>query len=166
MTLEDILSDVKEAANSYGVAIRRADVKDLIFPSNLQGIMNRVLAAERNSEAQLVEARTRAEVEQIEAQSRAETIPARGRGGSRSFASPGRSRGTAPTRSVSRLPTHWSDTRRCCGSRNWKRCVSWREMPTRGCTLVSTATDWLSMNRKPSRAVRKTGESFVTDNCQ
>ena len=74
MTLEDILSDVKEAANSYGVAIRCADVKDLIFPSNLQGIMNRVLAAERNSEAQLVEARTRAEVEQIEAQSRAETI--------------------------------------------------------------------------------------------
>jgi regulator of protease activity HflC (stomatin/prohibitin superfamily) len=33
--------------------------------------MNRVLAAERNSEAQLVEARTRSEVEQIEAQSRA-----------------------------------------------------------------------------------------------
>ena len=55
---EDILSDVKEAATSYGVAIRRADVKDLIFPGNLQEIMNRVLAAERNSEAQLVEART------------------------------------------------------------------------------------------------------------
>ncbi len=70
---EDILSDVKESANGYGVAIRRADVKDLIFPGNLQEIMNRVLAAERHSEAQLVEARTRAEVEQIEAQSRAET---------------------------------------------------------------------------------------------
>lgn len=70
---EDILSDVKEAAAGYGVAIRRADVKDLIFPGNLQEIMNRVLAAERNSEAQLVEARTRAEVEQIQAQSRAET---------------------------------------------------------------------------------------------
>ena len=69
---EDILSDVKEAAAGYGVAIRRADVKDLIFPGNLQEIMNRVLAAERNSEAQLVEARTRAEVEQIQAQSRAE----------------------------------------------------------------------------------------------
>lgn len=26
---EEILSDVKEAANGYGVAIRRADVKDL-----------------------------------------------------------------------------------------------------------------------------------------
>ena len=69
---EDILSDVKESANGYGVAIRRADVKDLIFPGNLQEIMNRVLAAERNSQAQLVEARTRAEVEQIQAKSRAE----------------------------------------------------------------------------------------------
>mgnify|MGYP000199282726 CR=1 FL=1 len=69
---EEILADVTEAAHSYGVAIRRADVKDLIFPGNLQEIMNRVLAAERNSEAQLVEARTRAEVEQIQAQSRAE----------------------------------------------------------------------------------------------
>jgi regulator of protease activity HflC (stomatin/prohibitin superfamily) len=69
---EEILADVTEAADSYGVAIRRADVKDLIFPGNLQEIMNRVLAAERNSEAQLVEARTRAEVEQIQAQSRAE----------------------------------------------------------------------------------------------
>ena len=69
---EEILADVTEAADSYGVAIRRADVKDLIFPGNLQEIMNRVLAAERNSEAQLVEARTRAEVEQSQAQARAE----------------------------------------------------------------------------------------------
>lgn len=69
---QDILSDVKESANGYGVAIRRADVKDLIFPGNLQEIMNRVLAAERNSQAQLVEARTHAEVEQIQALSRAE----------------------------------------------------------------------------------------------
>jgi regulator of protease activity HflC (stomatin/prohibitin superfamily) len=69
---EEILADVKEAAAGYGVAIRRADVKDLVFPGNLQEIMNRVLAAERNSQAQLVEARTRAEVEQIEARSRAE----------------------------------------------------------------------------------------------
>lgn len=69
---EDILADVTESANGYGVAIRRADVKDLIFPGNLQEIMNRVLAAERQSEAQLVEARTKAEVEQIQAMSRAE----------------------------------------------------------------------------------------------
>ena len=45
---EDILADVKESAAGFGVAIRRADVKDLIFPGNLQEIMNRVLAAERN----------------------------------------------------------------------------------------------------------------------
>lgn len=70
---EDILSDVSESASGYGVTIRRADVKDLIFPGNLQEIMNRVLAAERHSEAQLVEARTQAQVEQIEAKSRAET---------------------------------------------------------------------------------------------
>lgn len=71
---EEILSDVKESATGYGVTIRRADVKDLIFPGNLQEIMNRVLAAERNSQAQLVEARTRAEVEQIQAQSSAEVV--------------------------------------------------------------------------------------------
>jgi regulator of protease activity HflC (stomatin/prohibitin superfamily) len=65
---EDILRDVKGAAAEYGVEIRRADVKDIIFPGNLQDIMNRVLAAERMSQAQLVEARTKAEVQQIEAQ--------------------------------------------------------------------------------------------------
>src|SRR5499426_4000709 len=58
---EDILRDVKEAAANYGVSILRADVKDLVFPGNLQEIMNRVLAAERTSQAQLVEARTKAE---------------------------------------------------------------------------------------------------------
>ena len=69
---EDILGDVQEAASGYGIAILRADVKDLVFPGNLQEIMNRVLAAERLSEAQLVEARTKAEREAIEARSRAE----------------------------------------------------------------------------------------------
>jgi len=69
---EDILSDVKGSAATFGVAIARADVKDLVFPGNLQEIMNRVLAAERNSQAQLVEARTRAEVQRIEAETRAE----------------------------------------------------------------------------------------------
>jgi regulator of protease activity HflC (stomatin/prohibitin superfamily) len=63
---EDILKDVKEAAAAYGVGIIRADVKDLIFPGNLQEIMNRVLTTERLSEAQLVEARTKAEVQKIE----------------------------------------------------------------------------------------------------
>lgn len=70
---EDILQDVKETATNYGVAILRADVKDLIFPGNLQEIMNRVLAAERMSQVQLVEARTKAETQKIEAQSHFET---------------------------------------------------------------------------------------------
>jgi regulator of protease activity HflC (stomatin/prohibitin superfamily) len=68
---EDILSDVKEIAAHYGVTILRADVKDLVFPGNLQDIMNKVLAAQRLSEAQLIEARTRAEAQKIEAQARA-----------------------------------------------------------------------------------------------
>ena len=68
---DDILQEVDKSAGGYGVAIARADVKDLVFPGNLQEIMNRVLAAERNSQAQLVEARTRAEVQRIEAQTKA-----------------------------------------------------------------------------------------------
>jgi regulator of protease activity HflC (stomatin/prohibitin superfamily) len=64
---------VKEVAGTYGVAIFRADVKDLIFPGNLQEIMNRVLAAERNSQAQLVEARTTADVQRLEAQVKADS---------------------------------------------------------------------------------------------
>lgn len=68
---EDILADVKEIAAHYGVEIQRADVKDLAFPGNLQDIMNKVLAAERLSEAQLIEARTKAAAEQIAAEARA-----------------------------------------------------------------------------------------------
>src|SRR5688500_13340925 len=49
---EEILRDVQEGAAMYGVSISRADVKDLIFPGNLQEIMNKVLAAERMAEAQ------------------------------------------------------------------------------------------------------------------
>jgi regulator of protease activity HflC (stomatin/prohibitin superfamily) len=67
---DDILREVKESATSYGVAIARADVKDLAFPGNLQEVMNRVLAAERMSQAQLVEARTKAEVQRIETQTK------------------------------------------------------------------------------------------------
>lgn len=69
---EEILREVKESAAGYGVAILRADVKDLIFPGNLQEVMNKVLAAERLSEVQLIDARTKAEVQRIEAQTRAE----------------------------------------------------------------------------------------------
>jgi len=70
---EDILRDVKGAAAGYGVTIQRADVKDLVFPGNLQEIMNKVLIAERMSQVQLVEARTKANVQNIEVQGRAET---------------------------------------------------------------------------------------------
>ena len=73
MTLEDILRDVKNSAASYGVTIQRADVKDLAFPGNLQEIMNKVLAAERMSQVQLVEARTKADVQKIESQSKADS---------------------------------------------------------------------------------------------
>ncbi|WP_238015689.1 slipin family protein [Dactylosporangium sp. AC04546] len=69
---EDILRDVESIATGYGVEILRADVKDLAFPGNLQDIMNRVLAAERLAEAQLVEARTKAEREALEATARAD----------------------------------------------------------------------------------------------
>ncbi len=68
---EDILRDVKEIAARYGVSIVRADVKDLVFPGNLQEIMNKVLAAERMSQAQLVEARTKAQTQAIDAEAQA-----------------------------------------------------------------------------------------------
>src|SRR5688572_26516759 len=69
---DEILREVKEAATRYGVEIQRADVKDLTFPGNLQEVMNKVLAAERMSQVQLVEARTKADVQKIESQSKAE----------------------------------------------------------------------------------------------
>src|SRR5205823_2782486 len=69
---EDILRDVKATAATYGVTIQRADVKDLVFPGNLQEIMNKVLAAERMSQVQMIEARSKAEVQKIESQSSAE----------------------------------------------------------------------------------------------
>lgn len=69
---EDILRDVKETAARYGVRILRADVKDLVFPGNVQEVMNRVLVAERTAQAQLVEARTKAQAQQIDAQAKAD----------------------------------------------------------------------------------------------
>jgi len=69
---EDILRDVQGAATGYGVQILRADVKDIVFPGNLQDVMNRVLAAERLAQAQLVEARTKAEKDELEARAQAE----------------------------------------------------------------------------------------------
>ncbi|MCA9256581.1 MAG: slipin family protein [Phycisphaerales bacterium] len=69
---EDILAEVKDNAAGYGVTVLRADVKDLVFPGNLQQVMNRVLEAQRKSEADLVEARTRAEVQKIQQQTDAD----------------------------------------------------------------------------------------------
>lgn len=68
---EDILAEVKGTAAGYGIAIQRADVKDLVFPGNLQEVMNKVLAAERLSQAQLVESRTSAEQQKIAAEAKA-----------------------------------------------------------------------------------------------
>lgn len=56
---------------NYPDRIRRAHVKDLVFPGNLQDIMNRVLAAERLSEAERVDARTKAETARIAAEAKA-----------------------------------------------------------------------------------------------
>lgn len=83
MALEDILTnrnklsgdisrDVTEIAARYGVAIIGADVKDLVFPGNLQEIMNKVLAAERTAEAQLIQARTAADIRRIDAAAQAQ----------------------------------------------------------------------------------------------
>jgi regulator of protease activity HflC (stomatin/prohibitin superfamily) len=47
-------------------------VKDIVFPGNLQDVMNRVLAAERLAQAQLVEARTKAEKDTLEARAKAD----------------------------------------------------------------------------------------------
>jgi regulator of protease activity HflC (stomatin/prohibitin superfamily) len=70
---EDILADVTESAAGYGVSVGRADVKDLIFPGNLQQIMNQVLSAERMAEAQVIQARAQAQVNRIEAETQAES---------------------------------------------------------------------------------------------
>jgi regulator of protease activity HflC (stomatin/prohibitin superfamily) len=69
---EDIRQEVRESAAGYGVAVLRADVKDLVFPGNVQEVMNRVLVAERTSQAALVDARTKAEAQRIDAQAKGE----------------------------------------------------------------------------------------------
>jgi regulator of protease activity HflC (stomatin/prohibitin superfamily) len=69
---DDILGEVRGPAGGYGVDILRASVKDLAFPGNLQEIMNKVLTAERLSEAQLVESRTNAEQQRIKAEAQAQ----------------------------------------------------------------------------------------------
>jgi regulator of protease activity HflC (stomatin/prohibitin superfamily) len=69
---EAVKAEVRESAFGYGVEIRRADVKDLVFPGNLRDIMNRVLEAQRRAEAQLIEVRQQAETVRIKAEAEAE----------------------------------------------------------------------------------------------
>ena len=68
---DSVKEEVREAAFGYGVEVRRADVKDLVFPGNLREIMNRVLEAERRAEAQLIEARRQADALRIQAEAEA-----------------------------------------------------------------------------------------------
>jgi regulator of protease activity HflC (stomatin/prohibitin superfamily) len=82
--LDAILSDrneisdaVREAvgaqARAYGVEIKRADVKDLVFPGNLREIMNQVLETERRNEARLIQAKKDIEAQSLKAQAEIET---------------------------------------------------------------------------------------------
>ena len=131
---EDILRDVKEIAARYGVSILRADVKDLIFPGNLQEIMNKVLAAERMSEAVLVDARTKAQTAQIDAQARAETRRVESeahaqaqRLAAQSEAESHRIRTEADVQALAtaRPPRRLTrDTPPCCVFASWKPCAS------------------------------------------
>ncbi|MEM9192170.1 MAG: slipin family protein, partial [Myxococcota bacterium] len=59
---------VRDAAQGYGVEIRRADVKDLVFPGNLRQIMNQVLETERRAEAKLIQARKDIEANRLQAE--------------------------------------------------------------------------------------------------
>jgi regulator of protease activity HflC (stomatin/prohibitin superfamily) len=69
---EAIRSDLKASALDYGVEIRRADVKDIVFPGNLREIMNRVIETERTTEARVVEARRGAEIDRLKAENAAQ----------------------------------------------------------------------------------------------
>ena len=74
---EAIREDVKTSAQSYGVEIRRADVKDLVFPGNLREIMNKVIETERECEAALIAATKKAEVARIEAEAQSKSMQQR-----------------------------------------------------------------------------------------
>lgn len=67
-----IREDVRASASGYGVEIRRADVKDLVFPGNLREIMNKVIETERTWEANLIATEKSAQVQKIQAQAAAE----------------------------------------------------------------------------------------------
>ena len=64
-----VRDDVKHAAESYGVEVLRADVKDLVFPGRLREIMNHAIEADRESEAIIIKARKEAEAAKISVES-------------------------------------------------------------------------------------------------
>ncbi len=63
-----IREDLKASAQSYGVEVRRADVKDIVFPGNLREIMNKVIETERLTEAQLIQAKRNADITKVTAE--------------------------------------------------------------------------------------------------
>ncbi|MEM9071256.1 MAG: slipin family protein [Myxococcota bacterium] len=65
---------VVDAAQSYGVEILRADVKDLVFPGNLRQIMNQVLETDRRAEAQLLQARKQIEAQALKARAEEDAL--------------------------------------------------------------------------------------------
>jgi regulator of protease activity HflC (stomatin/prohibitin superfamily) len=68
---DDIRSDARDSAESYGVEVKRADVKDLFIPGSMHESMLDMLLAERIAEAQVI-AGTLAEIERLQAQLQAE----------------------------------------------------------------------------------------------
>jgi hypothetical protein len=144
---EDILREVKELAIGYGVSIARADVKDLVFPGNLQEIMNRVLAAERMSQVQLVESRTKAEVQKIEAQAKADAQRLQALTDAEIALINAKSSADAavlavqaemhPWKNAKSRPVHMAPILLSCVWKNSRRYASWRGMRTPGCTSIS-----------------------------
>ena len=158
---EDILREVKESAMSYGVAIARADVKDLVFPGNLQEIMNRVLAAERMSQAQLVEARTKAKVQKIEAQTKLDAQRLQAQTEAEAALMKARSAAEATRLAVQaemqaleerqKMAGTTARIRRCCAWKNSRRCASSRGTRTRGCTSISRGSRGRTARRSERR---------------
>ncbi|MEK7535958.1 MAG: slipin family protein [Patescibacteria group bacterium] len=72
-----VTDDVKNTATGYGVAIVRADVKDLVFPGNLREIMNLVLETERQAEAKILQAKKDAEAGRIRSEAEKEQVELR-----------------------------------------------------------------------------------------
>jgi regulator of protease activity HflC (stomatin/prohibitin superfamily) len=145
---EEILREVKDVASRYGVDIQRADVKDLTFPGNLQEVMNKVLAAERMSQVQLVEARTKAEAQQIEAASKLlsqakefEAFASGQRIAAESEAAVLKIKTSAELTALSdraNAAQAYSRIRRFCACASWRRLASSVGRPMRVCISTST----------------------------